>query len=584
MVAFLYICPKKHLLPMTKEFVYLFLTVAFVLGIQVKTLNGQTYCNPLNISRPFSLDKASKDDLADPTVVLYKDSYFLFASNAGGYWYSKDLLSWKFISVASLPFENQAPTAVVIGDWLYFATSLNDRIFRSNDPVNGKWDFYSSSILLSIISDFTIFADTNGRIYSYYGCSNNDGVMSRELDPNNLLNPIGVPVVCHKTNPLKKSPQKLKNSSAKTGSSMVKGSWMNKYNGKYYYQCAELSKDLNIYTDVVYVSNSPTGPFTFAANNPLSYRPDGFVCGAGNGSTFTDKYGNWWHIASLTATGGNKSQSSFGLFPAGFDKDGNLFAKTDFGDYPIILPNSKYSNVDKLDPEWALLSDNLTAQASSSLASGPVTSAFDENIGTYWSAQTGKKGEWLSVDLGSVCTINAFQLNFAEPKLPVAASDTLLVHQYLVEYSLDNKNWKKLSDKTSNTEYQATPYEELRIPIQAQYVKITNYHVPSGTFAISGFRIFGSGTDRKPRKISDFRAVRDFRDLQIIKMSWKKQANTSGYNIRYGVEKDKLYHSYQVFKNTRLTIHCPDKKNSYWIEIDAFNENGVTPGKLQLVK
>ena len=218
------------------------------------------------------------------------------------------------------------------------------------------------------------------------------------------------------------------------------------------------------------------------------------------------------------------------------------------------------------------------------MASGPVTSAFDENIGTYWSAQTGKKGEWLSVDLGSLCTINAFQLNFAEPKLPVTARDTLLVHQYLVEYSMDNKNWKKLSDKTSNAEYQGNPYEELKIPIQAEYVKITNYHVPSGTFAISGFRIFGSGTDRRPRKVNDFRAVRDYRDPQIIKMSWKKQANTSGYNIRYGVDKDKLYHSYQVFINTRLTIHCPDKKNTYWIEIDAFNENGVTPGKLQLVK
>jgi len=62
-------------------------------------------------------------------------------------------------------------------------------------------------------------------------------------------------------------------------------------------------------------------------------------------------------------------------------------------------------------------------------------------------------------------------------------------------------------------------------------------------------------------------------------MSWEKQANTTGYNIRYGTDKDKLYHSYQVYKKPRLTIHCPDKNKTYWFEVDAYNENGVTLGK-----
>jgi len=568
---------------MKKRLVIFFLTLIVILGVQVKPASCQTYCNPLNLSSQFSSEKLSKHNLADPTVVLYKDNYFLFASNAGGYWYSGDLFSWKFVTAPDLPLENSAPTAVVIGDWLYFFTSNNGSMFRSKDPTSGKWELYGNSMLLSMISDFAVFVDTDGRVYSYYGCTNNDGVMSRELDPNNLLNPIGVPVVCKKTNPLKKTQKKLKSNSDKTGNS-VQGSWMNKYNGKYYYQCTELNKDFNNYSDVVYISETPTGPFKFAANNPFSYRPDGFVSGAGNGSTFADKYGNWWHIATLTSHANHESQSKLGLFPAGFDKDGNLFTKTDFGDYPIIMPNHKYTNVNKLDPEWTLLSDNLTAQASSSFFTSPISSAFDENSGTYWSAQTGKKGEWLIVDLGSVCTVNAFQLNFAQTKTQILKDDSVHAHRYLVEYSIDKKIWKKLSDKTSNTDYQTNPYEEIKVPVQAQYLKITNYNVPYGAFAISDFRIFGSGTDRKPKKVNEFRAIRDYRDPQAIKMSWKKQANTTGYNIRYGIDKDKLYHSLQVNKKTRLTIHCPDKKRIYWFEIDAFNENGVTPGKPMLSK
>ena len=567
---------------MNKGFLFVFITISFVLGIHSTIVKGQTYCNPLNLSYAFSHDQSSKHDLADPTIVLHKDSYYLFASNAGGYWYSSDLLSWKLISDTNLPLENLTPTAVVIGDWIYFFSSLSDKIYRSNNPASGKWELYGNSILLSMISDFAIFQDTDGRVYCYYGCSNNDGVMSRELDANNLFNPIGVPVVCQKINPLKSGRYKLKDNSAKTGSHNVKGSWMNKYNGKYYYQCTEFNSDLNNYSDVVYVSDAPMGPFTFAANNPFSYRPDGFVCGAGNGSTFADKYGNWWHIATLTAPTGHESHYGLGLFPTSFDKEGNLFTKTDFGDYPMIMPNNKNTNISKLDPEWSLLSDHLTAQASSSLASSPVAFAFDENIETYWSAQTGDKGEWLSVDLGSEFTINAFQLNFAVNKTKTKGSEGVPAYQYLVEYSMDKKNWKTLSDKTTNTEYRTNPYEAIKTPIQAQYIKITNYHVPEGSFAISGFRIFGSGSNRRPKKVNTFRAVRDYRNPQIIKMSWEKQANTTGYNIRYGIDKDKLYHSFQVYKKPRLSIHCPDKNKTYWFEVDAYNENGVTPGKPML--
>lgn len=569
---------------MKRQFTYLFVLFTFILGIQVETLSGQTYCNPLSLSYRINADPKSNPDFSDPTIVLYKDNYFLFASNANGYWYSGDLISWKLVSTENLPLENLAPTAVVIGEWLYFFTSFSDKIYRSNDPVTGKWEVYTTSLLTSLLSDYAVFADTDGRVYCYYGCSNNDGVMVRELDPSNFFNPLGVAEVCQKVNTIKDSRKKLNVNSERTSNFNVKGSWMTKYNGKYYYKCAERNFDLTHYYDVVYVSDNPMGPFTYAANNPFSYRPNGFVSGASNGSTFADKYGNWWHVATLTAPDNLKSHSRIGLFPAGFDKDGDLFVKTDFGDYPIIMPTNKYSTINKLNPEWALLSDDLKAQASSSLASNPVIFAFDENIATYWSAQTAEKGEWLSVDLGSVCTINAFQINFSETKTLIAPGDGAQAYQYLVEYSVDKKNWLTLSDMTSSKEYLPNYYQAINIPVQAQYIRITNYRMPFGTFSISGFRIFGSGTNRTPKKINEFRAVRDYRNSQIVKLSWEKQENTTGYNIRYGTDKEKLHHSYQVFKNTRLTIYCPDRDKTYWFEIDAFNDSGLTPGKLQLLK
>jgi len=569
---------------MKKAVIYLLLVITFIAGMQVQSIFAQSYCNPIDLNYELNANSKSNHNLTDPTIVLYKDNYCLFASNAGGYWYSADLLSWELVSVTNLPLENLAPTAVVIGDWLYFFTSFSDKIYRTNNPETGNWEIYTSSLLISLLNDFTVFADTDGKVYCYYGCSNNDGVMARELDVNNYFNPIGVAEVCQKTNPLKDKRKKLKSNSEISTSYNVKGSWMTKYNGKYYYQCTERNIDMAEFTDVVYVSDHPMGPFTYAANNPYSYRPNGFISGANHGSTFADKHGNWWHVATVSAPNNTKTHTRLGLFPAGFDKDRNLFVKTDFGDYPILMPTGRYSNIARLDPEWSLISDDLKAYASSTLGSNPVTFAFDENMGTYWSAQSGTKGEWISFDLGSECTINAFQLNFTEHEGKISEKDSVPANQFLVEYSNDKKNWKKLSDQTTNTEYRPNYYEELKIPVEARYVKITNVHVPVGHFAISDFRIFGKGTSRPPKKVNSFRAVRDYRNAQIIKMSWEKQSNTAGYNIRYGIDRDKLFHSYQVFKNTRLTIHCPDRNRTYWFQIDAFNDSGVSPGKLLPLK
>lgn len=570
---------------MKKELVIFILFVNLFSGIRINAVNGQTYCNPLNLTYPVNNENSPNLNISDPTVVLYKDNYFLFASNAGGYWYSHDLLSWKLVTTIDLPSRSQTPTAVVMGDWLYFFSSFSDKIYRSKDPASGRWELYKSkSLLISQITDFAIFVDTDERVYSYYGCTNNEGVMSRELDPKNFFEPIKIPIVCKKTSPQMNMWKKYYDNLPNKDFLGVKGSWMNKYNGKYYYQCSELNGDRATYGNAVYVSDSPLGPFTYAANNPFSYLPNGFFSGAGEGATFQDKYGNWWHIATVSAPENGKSPTRLALFPAGFDSNGNLFSKTDFGDYPIVMPEYKCADMDKLDPKWSLLADNISAAASSSLAANPVSSAFDENSGTYWSAQTGNKGEWLTVDLRSVCTINAIQLNFAFNKIQKQKPDGEYAYQYLIQYSNDNRNWSTLIDKTSNTEYLTNPYEELKAPVQAQYLKITGYHVSEGTFAISGFRIFGTGSGNKPKKVKEFRTARDFHNPQIIKLYWDKQSDAAGYNIRYGIDKDKLYHSYQVFKKNRAVLNCPDKNRTYWIEIDAFNENGVTPGKMILSK
>ena len=77
---------------------------------------------------------------------------------------------------------------------------------------------------------------------------------------------------------------------------------------------------------------------------------------------------------------------------------------------------------------------------SSTLGSYVANNAVDENIKTYWSAATGNRGEWIQTDLGSLSTVNAVQINYADQDVsfPKAMDSVFLgkalgtFHQYLL--------------------------------------------------------------------------------------------------------------------------------------------------------
>ena len=234
-------------------------------------------------------------------------------------------------------------------------------------------------------------------------------------------------------------------------------------------------------------------------------------------------------------------------------------------------------------PAWMLLSYNKPVEVSSALPNHPKENVAGEDIRKYWSAATENKGEWVMIDLESQCNVNAVQINFAEEGTTILGNTTgrsdSIYYQYLLEYSTDKKNWKKLADKTSNKTDVPHDYIELSTPVSAKYIRLTNYHIPDGKFAVSGLRIFGKGTGKAPQPVAAFTVTRDTADKRNAILTWKKDADAVGYNIRYGTAPDKLYENYQVLNTDSLTIHSLSKLQQYYFTIDAFNENGITKGK-----
>ena len=371
------------------------------------------------------------------------------------------------------------------------------------------------------------------------------------------------------------------------GKPYIEGAFMTKHDGLYYLQYACPGTQYNTYADGVYTSNSPLGPFVRQVSNPFSAKPGGFITGAGHGSTIADRYGNWWHASTMRISVNYDFERRVGLFPAGFDKDGVLYCNQNFADYPHRIPAGKFDAASQ-QPEWMLLSYKKPVTASSTAEGSSPALAVNEDCRSWWSAAGTEPGEWLCVDLGKESDIRAIQVNMADEKLVVdfpadSYGDTRKtrhietrpqISHYTVETSVNGADWticETVARECSNG------YYEYADGIRARYVRVTGGELPYGqALRISGLRVFGNGEGAKPAQ-AEAAGIRV--DALDAKISWQHIENAQGCNVRYGVAPDKLYLSWLVYDADEVTLSTLTAGQEYYICVDSFNENGITPGK-----
>jgi hypothetical protein len=512
-------------------------------------------------------------------MVLFKNKYFLFVSKTGGYWCTEDLKTWNLIETNEIPVEDYAPTAVVIEDTIYFMASSTEvrPVYKSVDPASGKWQI-ARDIFPFPIWDPALFLDGD-HLYLYWGCSNVNPIYGIELDYKNNFEPIGEPVICFNSDTDIHGWERPGDNNELEQAPWIEGPWMNKLNGRYYLQYAAPGTEFKSYADGVYISDHPLGPFEYSSHNPFSLKAGGFICGAGHGTTFSDKFGNLWHIGTMSISVNHMFERRLALFPVMLDKDSTLYTWTSFGDYPLYIPDFKFSDPKDLFPGWMLLSYNKPVSVSSSLKEYPPINAVDEDVRSFWSAETGSKEEWISIDLKEISEIKAIQVNYADYMSKTYSRDSDCYYQYIIEWSADGIKWKKLKDNSATLDDAPHYYLQLPEVVFARYVRLTNGHIPSGKFAISGFRIFGTGVSEKPVVAENIKIIRNNDDRATVLLTWNKVHNAKGYNIRYGTGKDKLYSNHLVYSDTSLVLRSLNANQKYFFAIDAFNESGVTYSK-----
>jgi xylan 1,4-beta-xylosidase len=562
------------------------LATLVLLTVQLFAQQQLTYCNPINLDYGYTpipnfATQGKHRATADPVIVNYKGDYYLFSTNQWGYWWSSDLSNWNFVSKSFLRPEHKvyddlcAPSVWIQGDtMLVFGStySRNFPIWMSTNPKGNDWS--------EVVENFDVggwdpahFVDDDGRLYMYNGSSNVYPLYGVELN-RKTFDPIGTRKELLLLRPDRYGWQRFGEHLDNTFlDPFMEGAWVTKHNKKYYLQYGAPATEFSGYADGVAVGSTPLGPFEHQSL-PLSWKAGGFARGAGHGATFQDNWKNYWHVSTMVVSVKNNFERRIGIWPTGFDKDDVMYTNTAFGDYPHYLPTKADNHLKSKFTGWMLLNYNKPVQVSSTLGGYQANYAVDESIRTYWSAASGKSGEWIQTDLGAVGTVHAVQLNYADQDAQFLGKQQGTYHQYQLLYSLDGKKWQMLVDKSKNKTDVPHDYVALEKPIKARYIKIINLHMPTGKFAISGLRVFGKMEIARPAAVKDFLVLRTEKDKRSAWIRWTTNDDAYAYNIYIGTDPDKLYNCIMIYGANEYWYKGMDKEKPYYFRIEALNENG----------
>lgn len=562
--------------------------IAWLMLLFVGSLHAQyrttTYCNPLNLdyTYPFHNSHLGKSyrSGADPAVVEFRGEYYMFVTRSWGYWHSKDLLNWDFITPEKWYFEGcNAPAAHNYKDSVLYVCGNPSgamSILYTDNPKRGDWKAVPS--VLHDLQDPALFIDDDERAYMYWGSSNRWPIRGKELDMKNKFLPIAKkPDSLLFLRPDIHGWERFGENHTSDIKPFIEGAWMTKHNGKYYLQYAAPGTQFNVYGDGVYVGKSPLGPFEYAAHNPFCYKPGGFATGAGHGSTVCGPGGIYWHFGTIHLSINYKFERRLCMFPTFFDEDGAMYSDTYFGDYPHYSPDQVSRQTTSGGFRgWMLLSYGKPVKASSQLESYPVENVTDENLKTFWVAEKNDDKQWVEIDLEEVSDVYALQLNFFDyEETGFWGRMPNLRQRYLVEASVDGARWRVLVDYRNSFRDAPHNYIELDQPIEARYIRYRHHYVPGKNLAMGDIRVFGLGRGKKPATVKGFTVVREA-DERNARISWKAVKGAQGYNVLWSVALDKLYSSWMVYGDNSLDLRALTVGQKYYFAIESFNENGIS--------
>jgi len=449
---------------------------------------GGRYVNPLSIEESVNL--------ADPTILRFKGTYYLFATGANGeVWSSNDLAHWKHHKV-SLPegIDVVAPSAFEYKGYIYL-TGNHIGLLRSSEPL-GPWedmgDFKDEKGKTVKLFDPMAFADDDGRVYMYFAGMSVAGIYGVELDSGDLTRFKTAPTHFFKFEP-GHIWERFGASNNYSKVSWIEGPWMTKRKGTYYLQYSAVGTDWPNYAVGYYASKKPLGPFKYYTGSPILVQKKGLINGTGHHCIIEAPDGSLWAFYNILYRNWNRlrgTERRIGMDAAGFDKDGNMFI-----DGPTETPQSA-PGVKGMICDSPPLSIDSSYWVSSEGPGRNAPYAFDNNVRTWWEPNETDNQPWITLDMGAASEFDPKQEFIADSFRTLFSagrrrSSNASPFRYKIEISADNKIFKTVVDKTNNNIFTTVEFDEIN-PVKCRYAKITVTERPKeNPLGIIEFTVFG---------------------------------------------------------------------------------------------
>lgn len=564
----------------------------------------KTYCNPLDIDYSYmshnrAVNHVSYRSGADPAVVNFKGRFYMFVTRSHGYWASDDMSNWTFIRPQSWYFNGcNAPAAAVQGDKIILLGDPSGRgaVIETDNPELGNWKTNFAVINTpNGVQDPNLFVDDDGKVFLYEESSNTWPIRGIELDADNYYIPIGEETDLFYLEPEKHGWERFGQDHRSDIKPFIEGPWMMKHNGTYYLEYGAPGTQWNVYADGVYTSTNPLGPFTYANYNPISYKPGGFLKGSGHGSTVRDNHGHYWHYATMAISVNYKFERRIGMYPAGFEDNGQMYVNTAYGDYPHYLPGTEVEDHKNRFTGWMLLSYRKPVRTNSGVVDLEVNvvdesdegwmqeqirgfeieKVNDEEIRSYWVSEANDDSIYLEVDLEKVMDVKAIQINFQDFRSDIYGRPDTLRQQFAILASTDGENWETVADYSQNQRDMPHAYLELDQPVAARYIRYDHVYCTNNYLSISEFRVFGNGKEAPPATPANF-SVKRQEDRRNADLTWEPVPGATGYVIYWGISEDHLNLSALMYDQPNYELRALNTEPGYYYQVEAFSENGIS--------
>lgn len=290
---------------------------------------------------------------------------------------------------------------------------------------------------------------------------------------------------------------------------------MLKHDDTYYLQYSASGTQWKTYATGYYTSDSPTGPFVYAPNNPLLRKTEGLVTGTGHGSVVEGPDGNLWQFYTIVLSnppGGRR----VGMDPVSFDEDGNMSVR--ITETPQWAPGVVADPARNGDSGSVPVSINkiraMNAQSSFSSQQPGRDAAYavDNQSGTWWEPAPDDAQPTLTLDLGpatefdvvQLFTVDSVRLMFnggrgfggrgrrnAPPAVAGVSTPRVDAFQYTIATSTDGERFTTVLDESKNDVPRNTIFNEVS-PTTARFVRLTMTNWPrTSPLGIIEFTVFG---------------------------------------------------------------------------------------------